>query len=216
MAKEDLTTYTKTDANGRLTVTASEVTAASLQLNDPSATRITKDFGDGYFNETSIALRHLQTNIDSATGSIAGTRISANADSDGAGNSNDVTFGINDDGAGTKQRVFAMQGNFSGFVTNDTTEEGNTLWFLFTKAAGESTAVLYFYSDSGYKTLIGSLSVGSPSSYRCVQPFKQYYQNLTKRLNYYVGDVYLDGIPTSGVARNKVVYPSARSWRGWR
>lgn len=183
MATEDLTTFTETDPDSRLTVTSTRVSAEPINLTNSGTTCLRKDYGASYFDALDIDFAGREANNDSGTGAydmVSFTTAVVNNGYTGSG-ADDLHIGMNDDGGGGAQRIFFMRGSFTVYDSMNGGTIGNTYYMTLSRAASNATATLLIYSDSGRTTLVDTLVVTGTVAYRYLMPFNHTNQSPTSK-----------------------------------
>lgn len=178
---EDLTTYTKVDPNLQLGVTATRVTGNGVSRSGGNGVYLYKDFGASYFNGLShqFTMRYstgIQLNGIGGGIALSGALPTAgHAAQDFA--TTDIWVSIQ------HLTTWGLVLNRGSYVVHqqypaaaDLTIDTNYYCWL-KRAAGSDTVTLEIYSDSGFTTLLTTLSVsgyGTSTTWRYLYAFINY------------------------------------------
>jgi hypothetical protein len=179
---EDLTGYTEVDPNSHISKTSSRVTAADLDQDESAY--LYKDFGANYFDGIDLKFAFHEISTSDAAFNI------------------DVGFAntVNSNDAWTSPLdiyINLYSGSISiGLYNGDDYDESidlneDTTYYLWlTRAAGSDTATLKIYSDSGFTTLLDTLTLSGfgTTKWRYFYPITSY-NNSTSNKNF---DGYLE------------------------
>ena len=152
---ENFTTYTKVDASGKLTVTATKVTGVDVGRDEN--VYLYKDRGASHFNvlyeEFEIYANSAST-VDSAKGGIAITNTIGSMASFATTDIWAGTYTV----AGPTYRLYLARGNL---VASDYyVPTADTLYYCrITRAAGNDTITMTIYSNAARTTLLDTLTV---------------------------------------------------------
>jgi hypothetical protein len=154
MANENFTTYTEVDPNSHITVTTSRVTNAGIDRNE--VCYIYKDCGIGHFSGDFEWLFELKTfdNAGDPNKDVWGMGLSNTIGSFDAQATHDLAIEFNDYNSSAWTYLVAKGVVYSSAIGL----AYNTLYYCKMKRVGNITTV-YFYSDSGRTTLVGSIAV---------------------------------------------------------
>lgn len=188
----DLSTYTETDPDSKLTVSSSTVTATDIYQNAGSTTRVSKDYGSSYFDGLNHNFTAHQTAVDVGSGGFSFVSCSATDFTDGFHGLgvNDVSVGVNDDGGAVNSRIYLMRGNFASFdgYSNSVWGVSNPYYLNLFRFGGTQFVDLYIYSDSGRTTLIDILSINGlteSTTWRWHHAFNHTNQGVNKKDSLY-------------------------------
>lgn len=146
MATKDLTLYTETDPNNKLTVTADTVTGANLQHNDTAG--VVKDYGADYFNalDTDFTIRRNPSLVNAAGTAWLAADL---AHWDLAAATDLIVI--------TDATLYLMRGVFESYDSVGLTVS-TTYYLTLSRAAGGGTVTLYVYNDSARTDLKDTLT----------------------------------------------------------
>jgi len=198
MAYEDLTTFTESDADSKLTVTSTRVTATEIYLQQNPAPHVVKNYGSGYFDDIYAYVDAYYEAVDAGNWAFD---MFCFKQGSSAGGFNALTnsewgFGLNDDGTGT--RVYGMRGAFAVYDTTQMVADSVNVYFTILRDSGAATVNLYVYSDSNRATLVDVLAITglSMQTWQYMFAFDHTIQSGTKRSNSYFEKIDLS--PSSG------------------
>lgn len=149
MAIENLTTYTETDPNSKLTVTSTKVTAVDLDRDEDA--HVYKNFGASYFDAIDV---DFEIYIDSNTvsGALGSFGLANTVDDCNNWSTYVHVYGYR---SGANYYIYLRIGGSSdnGSVSADT-----LYYCTLSRVAGNDTVNLYIYTDSSRQTLHDTLT----------------------------------------------------------
>jgi len=174
---EDLTTYTETDPNSRITVAASKITCAALTRNE--AARVSYDFGADYFNAIYIQCAAKLT-ASVGVSSVISVICVTNNDTHGAIlATTDINVALCEPADGT-YRIYLARGPFTASAYQDISID--TLYYLtLRRAAASDTIYLDIHSDAARTSLVKTISIsgiGTETRYRYAMAANTYHDDL--------------------------------------
>lgn len=155
MSSEDLSGYTATDANGRLTVSKIEAVVADFRRDD--TVYLYKDFGAAHFNALDIHFIAEMKSTSDASSQFLPLCVSNNIEDQTGFASTDISVQFRQNSGVLK--ILLSRG---AEIANDSISDLslNTPYYLkLSRAASNNTVYLYIYSNFSETTLIDTLSV---------------------------------------------------------
>ena len=172
---EDLTTYTETDPNSRITVAASKITGAALTRNE--AARVSYDFGADYFNAIYIQCAAKLT-ASVGLGSVISVICVTNNEIIPNDATTDINVALSEPADGT-YRVYLARGPFTASAYQDISID--TLYYLtLRRAAASDTIYLDIHSDAARTSLVKTISIsgiGTETRYRYAMAASTYHDD---------------------------------------
>jgi len=154
VAIEDFTTYTETDPNSRLTVTASKILAAALVNEDAW---VYDDKGVDHFDALNVEFEAYQNSagVDDGRGALGFSDTIGKCDS---WESDAVHLEIVDQGTNGPASQLT-RGAHLAVDSNSTLSEDTLYYWTYTRTAGNDTITAKVYSNADRTTLLDTLTL---------------------------------------------------------